>query len=195
MRYQVREKIFRLGEDNDILNESGQPVYQVDGKVLSLHGLMLVNDLSGNQVGQVSRKLVALLASYEITLAGGVSAEVHQRFSGPFHPKWTISVAGGTDMEMTGNFAGHDFTLTENGQTVATVSKAWISLADSYGVDIVDGQNDLLILCSVLALEAEQDRSQEHNRGAGPLGGLGELGGLGGGGIGGALGDVLKGPL
>jgi len=164
MRYQVRERLFRLGEDNDILDEAGQPVFQVDGKVLSLRGLMIVNDMSGNEVGQVSRKLVSLLATYEITLTNGVTAEVHQRFSGPLHPKWTISVAGGNDMEMTGNFAGHDFTLTENGQPVATVSKAWISLADSYGVDIADGQNDLLILCSVLALEAEQDRSHEHNR-------------------------------
>ena len=149
MKYQVREKIFRLGEDNDILNEAGQPVLQVDGKVLSLHGLMLVNDLAGTEVGRVSRKLVSLLATYDITLSGGISAELHQRFSGPFHPKWTIAVAGGTDMEMTGNFAGHDFIITENGQTVATVSKAWISLANSYGVDIVAGQNDLLILCSV----------------------------------------------
>jgi uncharacterized protein YxjI len=164
VRYQVREKLFRLGEDNDILDDAGQPVYQVDGKVFSLHGVMMVNDLSGSEVGQVSRKLVSLLATYEITLTNGVTAEVHQRFSGPFHPKWTISVAGGNDMEMTGNFAGHDFTLTENGRTVATVSKAWISLADSYGVDIADGQNDLLILCSVLALESEQDRSHEHNR-------------------------------
>jgi uncharacterized protein YxjI len=105
-----------------------------------------------------------LLATYDITLTGGVSAEVHQRFSGPFHPKSTISVAGGSDLEMAGDFAGHDFLLTENGQNAATVSKAWISLADSYGVDIVDGQNDLLILCSVLALESEQDRSQAHNR-------------------------------
>jgi uncharacterized protein YxjI len=163
MRYQVRERLFRLGEDNDILNEAGQPVYQVDGKVLSLHGLMVVNDASGNEVGQVSRKLVSLLATYEIGLAGGVNAEVHQRFSSPLHPKWTISIAGGPEMEMTGNFVGHDFTFTENGQPVATVSKAWISLADSYGVDIADGQNDLLILCSVLALEAEQARTQ-HRR-------------------------------
>ena len=87
MRYQVREKLFRLGEDNDILNDAGQPVLQVDGKVLSLHGLMLVNDLAGTEVARVSRKLVSLLATYDITLAGGGSAEVHQRFSGPFHPK------------------------------------------------------------------------------------------------------------
>jgi uncharacterized protein YxjI len=192
MRYQVREKIFRLGEDNDILNEAGQPALQVDGKVLSLHGLMLVNDLAGTEVGRVSRKLVALRATYEITLAGGVTAEVHQRFTGPFHPKWNLSVAGGAELEIGGNFAGHDFTITENGQTIATISKAWISLADSYGVDIVAGQNDLLLLCSVLALEAEQDRTREHDRNEGPLGGLGGLGELGE--IGG-LGNILKGPL
>jgi uncharacterized protein YxjI len=192
MRYQVREKIFRLGEDNDILNEAGQPALQVDGKVLSLHGLMLVNDLAGTEVGRVSRKLVALRATYEITLAGGVTAEVHQRFTGPFHPKWNLSVSGGAELEIGGNFAGHDFTITENGQTIATISKAWISLADAYGVDIVAGQNDLLLLCSVLALEAEQDRTQEHDRNEGPLGGLGGLGELGE--IGG-LGNILKGPL
>jgi uncharacterized protein YxjI len=192
MRYQVREKIFRLGEDNDILNEAGQPALQVDGKVLSLHGLMLVNDLAGTEVGRVSRKLVALRATYEITLASGVTAEVHQRFTGPFHPKWNLSVSGGAELEIGGNFAGHDFTITENGQTIATISKAWISLADSYGVDIVAGQNDLLLLCSVLALEAEQDRTQEHDRNEGPLGGLGGLGELGE--IGG-LGNILKGPL
>jgi uncharacterized protein YxjI len=194
MRYQVREKLFRLGEDNDILNDAGQPVLKVDGKVLSIHGLMLVNDLAGTEVARVNRKLVSLLATYEIALTSGPTAEVHQRFSGPFHPKWNISVSGGEQLEMTGNFAGHDFILTANGQTVATVSKAWISLADSYGVEVADGQNDLLILCSVLALEAEQDRAN-HNRGedeVGPLGGIG--GGLGGA-LGGGLGDLLKGPL
>ena len=190
MRYQVREKLFRLGEDNDILNDAGQPVLKVDGKVLSIHGLMLVNDLTGAEVARVSRKLVSLRPTYEITLASGVTAELHQRFTGPFHPKWNFSVSGGQEMEMGGNFSGHDFTLTANGQPVATVSKAWISFANSYGVDVAEGQNDLLILCGVLALEAEQDRA-EHDRGddEGPLGGIGGIGG----GLAGGLGDLLKG--
>jgi uncharacterized protein YxjI len=160
MRYMVREKLFRLGEDNDILNESGQPVYQVDGKALSLHNLMTVMDLSGTQLAQVSRKLMALMATYEIAFASGGGAEMHQRFSSPLHPKWTISVQGGDELEMRGNLLGHDFTVTRGGEPIATISKTWISLADTYGVDIADGQNDLLILCSVLALEAEQERQR-----------------------------------
>ena len=114
---------------------------------------------------------------------------VHVEARGPGHAE-ARGEARGLDYVNTGELRVsrvlHDFIITENGQTVATVSKAWISLADSYGVDIVDGQNDLLILCSVLALEAEQDRSQEHNRG---VGGLGVVGGFGG------LGDLMKGPL
>ena len=30
----IREKLFHLGEDSTIMNESGQPIMQIDGKVL-----------------------------------------------------------------------------------------------------------------------------------------------------------------
>jgi uncharacterized protein YxjI len=161
VKYLVQEKFFRLGQDNDILTEAGQPVLRVDGKALSLNNLMIVNDLSGNEVARVSRKIIALLSTYEIALAGGVTAEAHHQFS-PLHPKWTISIPGGADLEMTGNLANHDFTIAQNGQTIATISKAWMSMSDTYGVDITEGQNDLLILCIVLSLEAEQDRDRRH---------------------------------
>ena len=50
MRYLIREKVFRLGEDATILNEAGQPVFAVDGKILSLHDRLVVRDLAGNEV-------------------------------------------------------------------------------------------------------------------------------------------------
>ena len=31
----ISEKLFQLGEDSTIMNESGQPIMQVDGKVLA----------------------------------------------------------------------------------------------------------------------------------------------------------------
>ncbi len=157
MKYQVQEKFFHLGQDSDILTEAGQPVLRVDGKALSLHNLMIVNDLSGNEVARISRKLMAMPATFEIAFTAGGTAEVHQKFA-LLHPKWLISVPGGANLEMTGNFGDHDFTIAQNGQTVATVSKAWISTSDTYGVDIAEGQNDLLLLCTVLCLEAEQNR-------------------------------------
>jgi hypothetical protein len=31
----IREKLFHLGEDSTIMNQSGQPIMQIDGKVLA----------------------------------------------------------------------------------------------------------------------------------------------------------------
>ena len=42
MRYVIRERLFRLGEDSDITDEQGWPVYQVDGKDLT--AFMIVGD-------------------------------------------------------------------------------------------------------------------------------------------------------
>jgi uncharacterized protein YxjI len=161
MRYMVREHFFRIGEDNDILDDQGQPVYQVDGKVLTLRDLMIINDLNGVEVARVHRKLAALLPHYEVDFPSVPGpTEVHQRFSSPLSPKWTISQPGKPDLQITGNFFGHDFTIDRDGQQVASISKQWISTADAYGVDIAEGENNLLILCSVLALEAEQDQQK-----------------------------------
>jgi uncharacterized protein YxjI len=160
MRYLIRERFFRLGEDSDILNEAGQPVYQVDGKVLTLHDTLSVRDLAGQEVAQVRRRLIALRPTYEIMLGGQATAEVRKHFFSPFVDRFTIDIPGPDDLEMTGNLFEHEFTIARGGQPVATVSKRWFSLRDTYGVDIAPGANDLLILASVLALDLAEDRER-----------------------------------
>ena len=56
MRYKIREKFFHLGEDSIIMNDAGQPVMQVDGKVLSLHDRLIIRDMAGNEVANVHRR-------------------------------------------------------------------------------------------------------------------------------------------
>jgi hypothetical protein len=69
MRYRIREKFFRLGEDSTIMNDAGQPIMQVDGKVLSLHDRLIVRDLAGNEVVNVHRRLLTLTPTYESAVA------------------------------------------------------------------------------------------------------------------------------
>jgi uncharacterized protein YxjI len=160
MRYLIREHFFRLGEDSDILNEAGQPVFQVDGKVLTLRDTLIVRDLAGQEVAQVRRRLIALRPTYEIMLGGQATAEVRKHFFSPFVDRFTIDIPGPDDLEMTGNLFEHEFTIARGGQPVATVSKRWFSLRDTYGVDIAPGANDLLVLASVLALDLAEDRER-----------------------------------
>jgi len=41
---------------------------------------------------------------------------------------------------------------------VATVSKRWFSMRDTYAVQVAPGQDDLLLLASVLALDLAEDQ-------------------------------------
>jgi uncharacterized protein YxjI len=147
--YLIRERFFRLGEDSDITDEHGRPVLQVDGKVLSLRNRLVLRDPEGREVAQVQRKLVAMRPTYQISVAGQEAAEVRKRlFPGP------------DDLEMRGDLLDHEFTIRRGGQTVATVSKRWFSMRDTYAVEVAAGQDDLLILASVLALDLAEDQER-----------------------------------
>ena len=160
--YVIRERLFRLGEDSDITDEAGQPVLHVDGKVLSLRNRLILRDPDGRESGQVHRKLAALRPAYEITIDGKDVAEVRKHLFTPFGERFTINVHGADDMEIAGDLFGHEFTIQRDGHTVATISKRWLTMTASYAVEVAPGEDDLLILASVLALDLAIDAEHDH---------------------------------
>lgn len=160
MRYIIKERFFRLGEDSDIMDESGRPVFHVDGKVFTLRERLVIQDRSGQEVASVHRRLIALRPTYEISINGRQAAQVRKHFFTPFRDSFTIDVPGPDDLEMTGSLLDHDFTIRRGDRVVATVSKAWLTLRDTYGVEIAEGEDDLLILAAVLALDLAEDRER-----------------------------------
>ena len=66
---------------------------------------------------------------------------------------------------MDGDIFSHEYVIRRGDQTVATVSKRWISLTETYGVDVAPGQNDVLILATVLALDLAKDMERERTQG------------------------------
>jgi uncharacterized protein YxjI len=163
MRYLIRERFFRLGEDSQVTDEHGRPVLEVDGKVLSLHDRLVLRDPQGTEVAQVHRKLVALRPTYEVTVAGQEVAEVRKHLFTPFRDRFTIDVPGPDDLEMTGDLFDHEYDIRRGDQTVATVSKRWFSMRDTYAVDVAPGQDDVLVLASVLALDLAEDRERDRS--------------------------------
>src|SRR3954454_12947709 len=145
MRYVIRERFFRLGEDSDITDEQGQPVYHVDGKVFTLRNTLVVQDRSGAEVAKIQRQLIALRQTYHITRQGQEMAEVRKHLFSPFVDRFTIDVPGPDDLHMTGSLFEHEYTISRDSGVVATVSKRWISLTETYGVDIAPGEDDVLI--------------------------------------------------
>jgi uncharacterized protein YxjI len=160
MRYLLREKFFHITEDSTITDESGQPAFQVNGKLFSLHHTLVMRDMQGNEVATVRQQLIALRPTFEITHEGQEVAEVRKRLFTPFGDRFTVDIPGPHDLEIAGNIFEHEFEIARDGQRVATVSKRWVSLTDTYAVDVAPDENIPLILASVLALDLAEDEAR-----------------------------------
>jgi uncharacterized protein YxjI len=156
MRYQMQHKWFTLGRNYTIADENGTPRFQVQSRVLSLGRHLTFSDLDGNELATLQQKIIAFLPTYEITRehtgAGAEQAEVKKRLS-IFGEKFSVDIPGPHDYEVRGNIWNHEYAFTRDGQQVAQVSKQWFSLKDVYGVDIIPGEDDILILAATVVID------------------------------------------
>jgi len=159
--YVIREKFFSIGDDFDVLDEHGTKVLHVDGKVFSLRNKVVIEDPAGAEVASVHRHLVAMRPTFEITIGGEKAAEVRKKLFTPFREKFTIDVPGPDDLEMKGDLLDHEYVIERGGEEVAAVSKRWLTIRDTYAVQITAGQEPLLIIASVLALDLALARDEK----------------------------------
>ena len=60
---------------------------------------------------------------------------------------------GPDDLEAEGSFLDHDYHFERAGKTVAEVSKRWFSWADTYGIDIANTEDTVLILATAVVID------------------------------------------
>ena len=153
MRYLMKQKLFSWGDDFRIKNEAGDDVFFVDGRAFSIGNKLSFQDLNGNELAFIRQKLLSWGPTYEITRGDELLAVVKKHLFTLFRCKFTVDVPGPDDLEAQGSFLDMEYTFERGGRTVAEVSKKWFSWTDSYGVDIADGENDVLILASTVVID------------------------------------------
>jgi uncharacterized protein YxjI len=70
-------------------------------------------------------------------------------------------VRDGPVLEAQGNITDHEYEVTSNGDTVATISKRWFSIRDTYGVAVAPGQDDVLILAAAVCIDEMSEREHD----------------------------------
>jgi len=159
--YLIRERFFRSDDDSNITDDQGQPVLQVDAKALNLRNRLVLRGPEGKEVARVLRKLAAHRPTYEVSVDGQEATEIGKHLVTPFGDRFTIGLPGPDDLEVRGNLVDHEFTIRRGDQTVATVFKRWLSMRDTYELDVAPGQDDVLMLASVLALDLAEDQERK----------------------------------
>jgi uncharacterized protein YxjI len=153
MRYVMKQKLFSWGDDFCIKDDLGRDVFFVAGKVFTIGEKLSFQDMVGNELAFIRQKLPPWSTTYEIYRASQLAAVVKNTLFTYRHCKFTVDVPGPNDLEAEGDFLYHEYFFTRGGKTVAAVSKQWFTWADTYGVEIADGEDDILILASTVVLD------------------------------------------
>jgi uncharacterized protein YxjI len=84
---------------------------------------------------------------------GDKVATVKKAFVTPVRDRFTVDLEGGGDLEVEGNILDHEYQITRGGVPVANISKRWFRVRDSYGVAVVAGQDDALVLAVTVCID------------------------------------------
>ncbi len=163
MIYVMKQKLFALGDDFTIRDSEGRDVYVVDGRLISLGDQLAFRDRAGNELAFIKQKLLAWGPTYEIWRAGELRAVVKKAVFTLLHHRFTVDVEGPDDLEAKGDFFHHEYTFSRSGRPVATVSKRWFSLTDTYGVEIAEGEDDVLILASAVVIDMIHEKDKHRD--------------------------------
>jgi uncharacterized protein YxjI len=153
-RYQIRQKMFSIGDDFWIENQKGDRVFKVDGKALRLRETLFFEDMNGNKLCKIQERLLAIKDTMVVEDPDGHQmAVIKKGIIAPLGDHWTVTVRGGPDLDVQGNILDHEYSIMQRRKKIAEVSKKWLSLTDTYGVEIDEGQNDILILAVAIAID------------------------------------------
>lgn len=153
MRYQLKQKIFCFGDDFTIKDDTGRDVFFVDGKVLSLGDKLSFRDMQGNELAFISQKLLSWGPTYEIYRAGELFAVVKKAMFTLFRCQFSIDVPGPDDYTAEGDFMDMEYTIARSAGVVATVSKRYFSISDTYGIDIAGGEDDITLVAAAVVID------------------------------------------
>lgn len=153
-RYQMRQRLASIGQDFTIENDRGQRAFVIDGKALRVRQTVIFNDAQGHELCKIQERKMRVKDTMEIEGPNGETlATVKKALITPLRERWTVKVGAGPDLDIQGNILDHEYALEAGGHKVAEVSKKWFPLADTYGVEIEPGQNDVIILAATVAVD------------------------------------------
>jgi uncharacterized protein YxjI len=152
-RYQMREKLFAVGDDFWIETAAGERAFKVDGKALRLRETFVLKNPSGDDLFEIQERKLSVRDKMAIERHGETVATVKKALVSPLRDRFSIEVARGGDLEAKGNIVDHEFKIERDGDQIAEVSKRWFRVRDTYGIEIAAGENDALILAVTVCID------------------------------------------
>jgi uncharacterized protein YxjI len=165
VRYRIKRRLFSIGEDYWLEDEGGRKAYKVDGKILRIRDTLVLEDPSGQEVATLRQRLLALHKTMDIEGMGERLATVRRALLNPLGERYQVELAGDGTLEAHGDITNHEFEIRDGHEVVAIVSRAWFSIHDTYGVDVLRADQTPLLLAVAIAIDHLHHEEVQRSRG------------------------------
>lgn len=151
MRYIVRQKIFSIGDKFTIKDENERDVYIVKSQILSFGKKLRIFDLNEYEMCYIEQLLFTFMPQYNIYVNGEKIAQVKKKFA-LFRNDFEI-LSDNANYYVEGEFFAHEFRIFNDRKLIGQVSKKLLSLSDTYGVEVDDDENQVLVLALAIVID------------------------------------------
>ncbi len=161
MRFVFKQKFWCLGDDFVIRDDEDRDCYLVDGRAFSFGEKLSFQDMQGNELAFIRQRLLSWGPTYDIERPGHEVITIKKELFTFFRCKFSVDGPGEQDYEASGDFLDHEYEIQGPNGPAAWISKKWFSWTDTYGVEIVEGEEPVLLLATAVVIDLVcHDRKQ-----------------------------------
>ena len=157
-RYQMREKLFAIGDDFWVETDGGERAFKVDGKALRVRSTFILETPSGEELFKIQEKKLRVRDTMEIERDGETVTTIKKALVTPLRDRFAIELKDGGELSAKGNIVDHEYEIERDGNKIAEISKRWFRIRDTYGIEVAPGENDALILAAVVCIDEMASR-------------------------------------
>ncbi|MYW15769.1 hypothetical protein GT039_09220 [Streptomyces sp. SID2955] len=163
MRFLVRDRILGIGDDWWIEDEQGRKVFLVDGKAMRLRDTFELKDAQGRVLIDIHQKMLALRDTMVIERDGEPLARIKRKRLSLLRNHYLVALVDGTELDVSGKIMDREFAVEYDGELLAVISRRWLTVRDTYGVDVVreDADPALLIAVAVCVIHLAEKEGEE----------------------------------
>ena len=149
MKYYIKQAVFTIGDEFSIYDAAGNVIFTALSELFTIGKKLRLFHPNGQQAAYIERELLTFLPRFFVAAEHSAEQTVEKQFS--LTPYYTVEPAGWT---VEGDFFAHDYTIRCGEQTVAEISKEYLTWGDTYEIDVCGTDENELVLAVVLVIDA-----------------------------------------
>ncbi len=164
MKFLVRDRLLGIGDDYWIEDEQGRKAFLVDGKAMRLRDTFELKDQQGRVLIDIHKKMLALRDTMVVERDGEPLATIRRKRLSLLRNHYRVALADGTELDVSGKILDREFVVEYDGELLAHISRRWLRVRETYGVEIVreDADPALLIAVAVCVIHlAEKEHDED----------------------------------